>query len=61
MQQANLLLHQIKLGLLTDDGLIERFDQVFGKGQLGFEFVEACFHYCEDIRNSGVTRFSSRE
>jgi hypothetical protein len=65
VQQTNLLLQQVELRLLANDGLVERFDQVLGKRELGFEFIQACFHHgfpcCAVALNSGVTSFSSRE
>ena len=60
VQQTKLLLQQVDLSLLANDCLVERFDQVFGKCDFGFEFVQACFHQREDARNSGVTSFSNR-
>jgi len=74
MQQAKLLLQRIDLPLLSDHGLVERFEQVFGKGELAFEFGEAvlcpgrkavgCFHRQVPEwgvgRSSGPARSSNR-
>ena len=47
VQQPQLFLQAVNLPLLADDGLVERFEQVFRKRQLGFEFVKAGFgHGC---------------
>ena len=42
--QPQLLLHAVELLLLMEHAAIQRFDQVFGKAQFGFEFVESVFH-----------------
>jgi hypothetical protein len=39
MQKQNLLLHPVKALLLTKNGVIEFFDQVFREAQLGFKFI----------------------
>jgi hypothetical protein len=62
--QAKSLLHRVELRLLADHGLVERFQQVFSKGDFGFKFLQASFHQGFPSRvaslNSGVTGFSSR-
>ena len=41
VEQAKLLLNQIDLPLLADHRLVERFDQVLGESEFGYDFGQA--------------------